>query len=194
MSHKDFDVTGFYYKKKGYSFRKYLNIKRKETNIVNPDLMVIMMNPGSSRPINEIYDKETIAIPDKTQNQIMKVMKECDLYYARILNLSDYIKPKSIEFYKKIDELNAHDIYHSIFHKSRKTDLKKLFVRECPVVFAWGVHYKLRELTKLAVDTLNVKNPIGLEKENNKYYHPLPRNYQKQKEWVEKITSQLKSK
>jgi hypothetical protein len=33
--------------------------------------------------------KESLAIPDNTQSQIMKVMLNCNLQYARVLNLSD---------------------------------------------------------------------------------------------------------
>lgn len=92
-----FIITGFFYENHGFKFRKYLDIKIVNSGCENPDLMVVMMNPGSSRPIDGIEDntKESLAIPDNTQNQIMKVMLNCNLQHARVLNLSD-LKGKSI--------------------------------------------------------------------------------------------------
>jgi hypothetical protein len=68
--------------------------------------MVIMMNPGSSKPHRwyENNTKESLAIPDNTQSQIMKV-QNCNLQYARVLNLSDLREAKSSIFYDKIIEL-----------------------------------------------------------------------------------------
>ena len=72
----NFKITGYYYEEQGYQFRKYLNIKKVNSNLIAPDLMVVMMNPGSSEPIDKNYNgrKETLAKPDKTQEQIMRIM------------------------------------------------------------------------------------------------------------------------
>ena len=89
-------VTGFFYEIEKFKFRKYLNIKKENSSLQEPDLMVVMMNPGSSEPyqINQI-NKECITKPDNTQYQIFKIMEEFDFRYARILNLSDFRNPKS---------------------------------------------------------------------------------------------------
>lgn len=94
---KQFKITGLYYAELGFKFRKYLDIKRVDTDITTPDIMVVMMNPGSSRPIDGIDNNklESLAVPDNTQSQIMKVMLNSNLQYARILNLSDLREAKS---------------------------------------------------------------------------------------------------
>lgn len=190
-----YTVTGFFYELNGYKFRKFLNIKRNYNAFKKPDLMVIMMNPGSSRPLNGIENNtcETDAIPDNTQNQIMRVMENCNLYYARILNLSDLREPKSSVLYTKLAELERNNISHSIFDDKRKNDFDTLFVRNVPVIFAWGVNKKLEALATKAVGRIADSNPIGIKKNgfDFAYYHPLPQIYSKQIEWVESVTKMI---
>lgn len=191
-----FNITGLFYKKDGYKFRKFLNIVKNNSDKKRPDLMVIMMNPGSSKPLdgNENNKIETEAIPDNTQDQIMRVMEKCKFDFARILNLSDLREAKSSVFYEKIEELEEQRISHSIFDKKRNSDYEALFVKNIPVIFAWGVNEKLSDLANLTVKRIGETKPVGLMKKgyNNAYYHPLPQNYTKQKEWVEKITEMIK--
>ncbi len=188
---ENFKITGLFYQKAGYNFRKFLNIIRNDTNRKIPDLMVVMMNPGSSRPFdgNENSFIETEAIPDKTQDQIMKIMNECGFDFARILNLSDLREAKSSVFYKKIEELNTKKISHSIFDMERNDDFQDLFVQNVPVIFAWGVNKYLFKLAKMAIERVGSVNPIGLRKNSFEfaYYHPLPRFKNEREEWVDKI-------
>jgi hypothetical protein len=193
---ENFKITGLFYQQDGYNFRKFLNIVRKDSEIKKPDLMVIMMNPGSSGPlgVKENNNTETEAIPDNTQDQIMRVMRNCNFDFARILNLSDLREPKSSVFYNKIEELKKNKIAHSIFDNKRSSDYEKLFVNNIPVIFAWGVNEKLRELATLAINRIGETKPLGLKKNgfDFAYYHPLPQNYSKQKEWVERISEKIK--
>ena len=193
---KKFKITGFYYEKKGYKFRKFLHIKKNDSKKKTPDLMVVMMNPGSSRPIDGIENntKESPAVPDNTQYQIMRVMVNCGLEFARIFNLSDLREPKSKKFYLKIDEMKENGISHSIFDIKRKKEFNKLFVNDVPVIFAWGVSEKLQELAEIAIKRIGKKEIFGLRKEkfSYAYYHPLPQNAHKQKEWVKVITERIK--
>lgn len=46
-----FTITGFYYEVQGIKFRKYLDIKTIKPESKTPELMVVMMNPGSSHPL-----------------------------------------------------------------------------------------------------------------------------------------------
>lgn len=190
-----FKITGLYYEELGFKFRKYLNIKRTDTKCVTPDLMVVMMNPGSSRPVDGIENNtvESIAIPDNTQSQIMKVMLNAGFEFARVLNLSDLREPKSNEFYKKMAELNTKGIAHSIFDNERKNDFNLLWMNNVPVIFAWGVNDCLKPLALKALEACSIALPIGLKKLDYSwaFYHPLPRIHKKQREWVEKITEQL---
>lgn len=76
-----FKITGLYYEIQGYKFRKYLDIKKVKSIRKTLDLTVIMMSPGSSRPIDGV-DNNTIeseAVPDNTQSRIMEVMINCNL-------------------------------------------------------------------------------------------------------------------
>ncbi|WP_341327748.1 hypothetical protein [Methylotuvimicrobium sp. KM2] len=100
----EFEVTGLFYEASDYRFRKYLDIKRLGTLKREPDLMVVMMNPGSSYPLGGIENNSmpSKAKPDDTQYQIMKVMNEASFDDARILNLSDLRSPNSGVLYKFI--------------------------------------------------------------------------------------------
>ena len=190
----EFEITGLFYKAGSYKFRKYLDIKRTGTVKNVPDLMVVMMNPGSSYPLDGIDDNSipSDAEPDTTQQQIMKVMDGASFDYARILNLSDLRASDSNELYRFVNSNESKFVDHSIFSANRKTELNQLFVRNVPVIFGWGVNATLIPLAELAMASLCINNPIGLLKPNTKYsyYHPLPRIYEKQIEWVRHVTNQ----
>ncbi|WP_272689744.1 hypothetical protein [Providencia sp. PROV033] len=96
-----FEVTGLFYESNGFKLRKYLNIKRANITLDKPDLMVVMMNPGSSYPLDGIDNNffQSEAQPDTTQQQIMRVMDAVGFDYARILNLSDLRTPDSGQLY-----------------------------------------------------------------------------------------------
>lgn len=197
MSIKEkFNITGLYYETQGYKFRKYLNIKKKGSNIQDPAIMIVMMNPGGSRPLDGIDNNttESEAIPDRTQDQIMKVMSACKLEYARVLNLSDIRESKSNKLFPKLLKMDRIGIQHSIFDKRNRNDFDSLFIKGIPVIFAWGVDKKLNDLAEKAIKIINADNPIGLLKDGSDwaYYHPLPQVYKKQIEWVESITKSLK--
>lgn len=190
-----FEVKGLFYESTGYKFRKYLDIKRVGETLNKPDLMVVMMNPGSSYPLDGI-DNNSIpseAEPDTTQQQIMKVMDAAAFNYARILNLSDLRTPDSSELYRFLKSEESSAVEHSIFSPNRKPELEQLFVNGTPVIFGWGVNQALVPLAKQAIEALCISSPLGVLKLNTRYsyYHPLPRIYAKQLEWVQHVTSQI---
>jgi hypothetical protein len=191
----EFEVTGLFYEANGYKLRKYLDIRLQDTSKTVPQLMVVMMNPGSSYPLNGIENNSapSAAEPDTTQYQIMKVMEEGEVEYARILNLSDLRTPDSNALYKFLKSEESKSVDHSIFSATRESELNQLFVRGVPVIFGWGVNPALVPLARQAVDSLSIEQPLGIRKPNNEYsyYHPLPRIYAKQLEWVQHVTSQL---
>ena len=189
-----FEVTGHFYESSGYKLRKFLDIKRVAVALNEPDLMVVMMNPGSSYPLDGI-DNNSVpseAEPDTTQQQIMKVMDGAAFNYARILNLSDLRTPDSTELYRFLKSEECSSVEHSIFSPNRKSELEQLFVKGIPVIFGWGVNQALIPLAKQAIEALCISNPLGILKPNTRYsyYHPLPRIYAKQLEWVQHVTSQ----
>lgn len=193
---KKFQITGCFYELNDFKFRKFLNIVRNNSDQKSPDLMVVMMNPGSSKPVNgnNNYNKESEAVPDRTQDQIIRLMNNLGFDYARILNLSDLREPKSSVFYDSINKLENHNIAHSIFDLKRSKDFEELFIRDIPVVFAWGVNKKLLSLAIQTINRIGETKPIGLNKKgfDYAYYHPLPQNYTKQKEWIEKVAEMIR--
>lgn len=190
-----FEVTGLFYESNGYKLRKYLDIKRVGVAFNEPDLMVVMMNPGSSYPLDGINNNSapSEAEPDTTQQQIMKVMNAAEFNYARILNLSDLRTPDSSELYRFLRSEESCALEHSIFSPNRKSELGKLFLNGIPVIFGWGVNQALFPLAKQAIEALHIRGPLGILKPNTRYsyYHPLPRIYAKQVEWVQHVTSQI---
>lgn len=193
----NYTFLGYYYTINKFKFRKYLEIKLNTTSKIEPDLLVIMMNPGGSFPINNDDNERvlTIASPDATQKQIVKIMEAKSFEYARVLNLSDYREADSREFYKMIPEFNSNNIDHSIFDSKREKDFNSLFIKNIPVIFAWGVNKKLNKLAKQAIKIVSEKKCeiIGFKKKDFDfaYYHPLPRNIKSQERWIEEILRQI---
>ncbi len=192
----DFEITGCFYQIAGFNCRKYLDIRRKGTCLENPDLLAVMMNPGSSRPVGGIYGKghATEASSDRTQEQIMRVMNNCDLDYGRIINLSDIQQTKSSELHKILRRPKMKKVAHSIFDPRRQAEFDALFPDNTVTILAWGVHDALISLTRMAIEKIGNENAVGLKKNNSElgYYHPLPPSYYKQQEWVSQMTELLK--
>ena len=189
----NFDIKGYFYKDdRGSYCRKYLDITAKNSNKTKPQLMIVMMNPGSSKPLSGIHDGRilTSTKPDPTQYQIMQIMDKKNIQFARVLNLSDLIEPRSSTFYSKI-KYSRKDTEHSIFDSARKHELEELFIKDVPTLFAWGVNSSLNKLTNLAVEELKISNPLGIQKNNNKFYHARPRLKKSQEEWLLRILEQM---
>jgi len=181
-------------------------VPRKTDDLLKrtPDLVAIMMNPGASKPVveqnlkvklNSIPDMKielTDTIPDKTQFQIMRIMKVKNWTHTRILNLSDLRDPESEKFYKYYESVESilGDDQHTIFSAHRTNELSKKLNSQPPVLAAWGVKNKLNPLINKCMASIKKDKLIGIKKSGSKdkYYHPLlqgtPFN---QKEWVEKM-------
>jgi hypothetical protein len=191
----EFTITGLFYEKNDEKFRKYLDIKRVGSVVSKPDLMVVMMNPGSSSPVAGVENSQdpVLANPDNTQDQIMRVMQNTKLNFARVLNLSDIRKSKSSDLYEFLSSQESKVIDHSIFSNNRANELTQLFNKDALVIFGWGVHDSLIPLVKSAIESLKIEKPYGWLKSGTQdsYYHPLPPVYSKQLEWVERVTSQI---
>ena len=190
-----YEITGLFYEVAGHKCRKYLDIKLRTSTKTEPDLMVVMMNPGSSYPLDGVDNNSTPveAEPDDTQDQIMKIMNNASYEYARVLNLSDKRTPDSNALYAFIKSEESCSIPHSIFCDARDCEMNSLYIRDVPVIYGWGVDPALTKLAKLAIQKINHPSPVGLKKEGHEYayYHPLPRIYKKKIEWVEKISALL---
>ena len=171
-------------------FRNVLEIKRIGINAsTNSDLIVIMMNPGSSSPKlldwrdTPIYTPKQIctlqyktkmvdATPDKTQYQIMRIMKAKRLKFARVINLSDKIEANSSIFLKWLTSMkkkSQNDFYssyfsHSIFWIDRIEELQSWFEKrkdKSPILLAWGADSRLKTLAGMCNNVIPSSYQIG---------------------------------
>ncbi len=181
--------------------RRVLNIHRKDHEQAElPDAVVIMMNPGGSKPHDDNVINEPVkTCPDKTQNQVMRLMNKFQWNFVRVINLSDLREAKSRRFYRLIRP--DRDLSHSIFHETRRPELRQALTRRAggPILLAWGVASRLRPLIDLAKDGLkeilgcaNVDEVsmhpdlVGLRHPRTDwgFYHPLPWMQVRQQKWL----------
>lgn len=186
-----------------------------------PDAIMIMMNPGSSQPLEDIEYQRTLGKqsqikqnlvatkPDTTQYQVMRIMSYMSWQHVRVINLSDLREAKSLLFIKKFIGLEAEFSYdlHSIFAKKRREELTLALKRktDAPLIKGWGISDKLDPLierAELALAELNQNQAqkdvvFGVVKADLtpiKYFHPLPTLQKDKNQWVENIVNQLKFK
>lgn len=199
----DFVITGYFYNYGNYKLRRFLKIKRIGFEGEENDLTVVMMNPGSSKPLNSTEETEVKYLdrfvptkPDKTQNQIGELMNMLNLNYAIIINLSDIREPKSSEFKKILTSEKSYS-EHSIFHLSNTAFLNEHISSKSKFILAWGVDKKFNGLAQNAFTQIkeNFGNAkcFGLRhsKNNFGFFHPLPPNYSLQKDWVSNMYKKI---
>lgn len=165
---------------------------------LKPQLAVVMMNPGSAKPLDAPVDAagKFRVLPDATQQQVMRVMDRCGINAVRVFNLSDLREPKSKVFFQTVKVLDNRGIAHSLFDDRRTDEFWANFPVGVPVVFAWGVNANLTPLAMRAAEKIAVPNPLGKAKpgEPYAYYHPLPRTAVQKEQWVELVVNQLKGR
>ncbi|MDQ7049494.1 MAG: hypothetical protein Q9M92_08110 [Enterobacterales bacterium] len=181
----EFNVYGHFYQlvegKHQFDCRSQLEIIRsnfKDTEESMPNAVVIMMNPGSSKPLDPEYkikqfsskqifskrwEKEFVATqPDNAQYQIMRLMKKHRWQHVRVINLSDLRNGNSLEFAKSY--VQAEKILTSaafcMNHSKRKHELVKCLNTSGPVIAAWG---SLSVLKKAAEKTLKQFEKIAYQ-------------------------------
>ncbi len=215
-----YDVFGHFYDLKigstVFKCRSILEIVKKDIPVdsLKPiDAVVVMMNPGSSKPLDADYlpktfsfgeicapgwEKEIIPTrPDNAQYQIMRMMEFKGWEYVRVLNLSDLRNGNSGKFYddfvraSKIDESNP----HSIFHPKRKNELKKCLnlKPDAPVILGWGNESFLIPTAQTALKSFQGFTTVGVSKNEIPFYFSYPSPYLKvQKlQWLNKISQML---
>lgn len=166
-----------------------------------PDLLVVMMNPGASRPLESLWDSGQTqqfvsAQPDRTQYQIMRLMlvaqkKGLSWRHARILNLSDLRTPKSAIFAEKLHRYGADDS-HSLFSGARHAECEALFsVKSTPVLFGWGLGRHLLPLASRALAVAAGHPVLGLTADGALFRHPLPQRHDFQLQWLEQVGAQV---
>ena len=194
-----FDVYGHFYDLKisdsVFKCRSLLEIKRKGENGKSriPDIVVIMMNPGSSKPLDKNYIPLTISErsygdlktkemvptrPDNAQYQIMRLMVFNDWNYVKVLNLSDL--RNGVDF--RTDFINAMKLDgsspHCITHGKRRKELLDLLRSKTnKVIAAWGSIDLLKESAEIILK--QNKKFIGIingSLPNYRYASPLMQN------------------
>lgn len=177
-----------------------------------PDAVFIMMNPGSSEPLQTVnntisergIDQLDVSLvptkPDTTQYQIMRVMHYCGWNHARVLNISDLRNAKSEEFVEQFTALEKRTGFlgHSLFADVRAEELHRKLNRkpDAPIVCAWGVSSDLDPLIETCLKRLSGLSDLkGRLKEGttNRYFHPFRRSNDENIKWVSHIVAQIHS-
>lgn len=176
------------------------------------DAVFIMMNPGSSRPleaVNHVISEKQAADlcvslvstkPDTTQYQVMRLMHYCSWSHVRVLNLSDLRNPKGGEFaaqYRDIEDrtgFKAHSLFSDEREGERICKLKRK--SRAPIVCAWGVSPDLEPLIERCLGKVSgMPGCTGLLKPQtiNKYFHPLPTLQKAKMQWVDNMVTLINS-
>ena len=178
-----------------------------------PDLLVIMMNPGASRPLTALWDGLegghaaadaaapagngfVAALPDRTQYQIMRLLLAAQQRgrawrHARILNLSDLRTPKSTVFIEKLNTYKDDDS-HSLFSDARRADCRHaLGDGAAPVLCAWGLSPHFVPLAQRALAAVTGRRLLGLSADGVLYRHPLPQRHDLQLQWLAQMVAQV---
>jgi hypothetical protein len=210
----DFDFFGSYYTHEGSSFRNLLTIKSKSSDNTHYDAIVVMLTPGSSKPLDESkyqlktpldIDKTNLVpcVPDDTQYQICRLMKLMNWKQVAVVNLFDYCEPNSSKSIARYE--NKALLSESIFHKERREELSALFaasVEQSPIVLGWGVNKEWALFRKSIYEKVLLplgREIVGLRKGSSsfEYYHPWPRGGSKmdfKMSWAPEIAAQLNSR
>jgi hypothetical protein len=176
-----------------------------------PDAIVIMMNPGSSRPIEDGdteclvrmplpdgFEKPLVLTrPDNTQYQIMRIMAAKGWDHIRVLNISDLRDPKSPSFIARIQKLDSlpGGETHSLFCETRSKEREIMLSRKpgAPFILGWGQDPGLIPLAKQCLTRIEgckmISVPAG--KDPALTAHPSPMMQNKKEEWIDAILSAL---
>jgi len=137
-----------------------------------PDAVVVMMNPGSSRPFDSTYRPRRYATehiltgrrkreytrvrPDNTQYQIMRLMHIKSWRHVRIVNLSDLRDGNSGSFAKAYLNASALDpsCAHSLMHPKRHKELFRACEGAKQIIAAWGANKVQEPEAKLCLALL----------------------------------------
>ncbi|ELA7328519.1 hypothetical protein Q9X94_004711 [Vibrio alginolyticus] len=209
-----FSVYGHFYdlkiKNEIFKCRSVLEVVSKsvvEISSSKPCAVAVMMNPGSSKPLNADYvpkaysidqiissswEKEIVPTrPDNAQYQIMRLMLLNKWKHVRVLNLSDLRNGNSGDFSIEFQKAEALDNSnpHSLTHKHRKRELEQYCSESKTVIVAWGSTAVLRESAETFLK--QVPNVRGVPLENPWFRYPSPYNKQQKLDWLESMNVEL---
>jgi hypothetical protein len=176
-----------------------------------PDAVVIMMNPGSSRPLEEgdtdsllkmpLPDGFTkplvLTQPDNTQYQIMRIAVSKGWKHVRILNISDIRDPKSPSFIAKTKALDGIEGggAHSLFSNVRKNEREQMLKRKpgAPFILGWGQDTGLVPLAQQCLGCIEGERIVTVSSEVDPILtaHPSPMLQAKKEAWLADIRAAL---
>lgn len=177
-----------------------------------PDVVVIMMNPGSSRPkveghVDRVIEyaagdpfrrKELVLTqPDNTQYQVMRVAVAMGWKHIRVLNLSDLRDPKSVSFLRRAAELEevmgGHT--HSMFCGERSAELERSIARnpKTPILLGWGQDPGLLPMVERCLARITGEPTVTVPSAVHPLLnaHPSPMMQKKKLLWLETILAAL---
>ncbi len=179
---------------------------------MEPDVVVIMMNPGSSHP-KDIYHLDSeieypqressmrkelvLTQPDNTQYQVMRIAVAKGWRHIRVLNLSDLRDPKSGSFLQKVDTLagvmGGHT--HSMFCKERAAECAHSLKRKgnTPILLGWGQDLGLIPLAKQCMQRIEGEpiSTVASDVHPLLNAHPSPMLQSKKLLWLENMIREL---
>ena len=176
----------FYRNEDGLNCRKYLDIKKDGTDMLNPQLIVLTLRPGSCGEYDSIeLEKEIEVKPDTVQQKVQLLMRQRDLQWVRIMNLSDLQEKTIRHFFKKLGELENGDLpKHSIFHPSRKEELLQHAKGETPFLLAWGDDPRAGQLGNTVVARIKEQG-FPILNEAGPHHHPADKLASESTIWVD---------
>jgi hypothetical protein len=181
---------------------------------MEPDVVVIMMNPGSSRPKVEGHVDERIEYPqpggtnrkelvltqpDNTQYQVMRVAVSQGWKHIRVLNLSDLRDPKSGSFLQKVDALGGiiGGHVHSLFCLERDAECAHALKRksQTPILLGWGQDLGLLPLVEQCLGRIDGEPTCTVASDVHPKLnaHPSPMLQKKKLLWLDTIIGKLES-
>jgi len=209
-----FEFYGSYYSVNGQMYRNLLTIEEKETDRnSNYELLVVMMNPGGSKPkaSNVVLEKAFLSEdkvhladcePDETQHQIIRLMNLNNWKRAAVINLLDICDPNSTNVLTSIltdSKIDKEKLKQSIFHEGRRNELKQIIdnlTPKAPIILAWGTDLErkaLRDKIKKNVLVKYERKIAGYKNNSGEYYHPWPREQEKIRlNWPDEVNYDLR--
>lgn len=166
----------FYKNAQGESCRKYLDVKLENCICPQPELVMLMLSPGTCGENEHIELEKDIEVKlDPTLYRVQAFMKRHDLSWVRVLNLSDLQEKSSELFFKKLGSGMLGTVpEHSIFHPSRLNELSSSVHPETPFLLAWGLDKRKEILAGTAITRLKEKG-YSIINESGLHLHPLTR-------------------
>ena len=188
--------------------RTQLDVAPESLSSRPADAVVIMMNPGSSRPLEGgpipqlssplAIDEKSLVLtqPDNTQYQLMRIGLLQQWAHIRVLNLSDLREPKSVQFIKKINALEnvRGGGLHSIFAPERSQECEQALARKRdPLLLGWGQHLDLVPLAAQCMARLEGARTLGVPSALHPLLnaHPSPMMQQQKEQWLASMIEAL---